>query len=126
MKAKNFVALLLIAFLTSCVNQIDSEIEPIGNKVPITFAAKIAPVNTRVVDNAFEVGDKVGLYATIEGSSLLEERYIDNLLLSYGKSKKTQEKSLTTKSKSKVRKEDIKKKFMSAMDEYLENTQSYL
>lgn len=88
MKAKNFVALLLIAFLTSCVNQIDSEIEPIGNKVPITFAAKIAPVNTRVVENAFEIGDKVGLYATIAGSSLDGERYIDNLLLSYGKSKR--------------------------------------
>lgn len=72
----------------SCVNQIDSEIESIENKVPISFSAKITPASTRVVDNAFEVGDKVGLYATIAGSSLNVGRYIDNLLLSYGKSKK--------------------------------------
>ena len=69
------------------MTQIDSEIELIENKVPISFSAKITPASTRVVDNAFEVGDKVGLYATIAGSSLDEERYIDNLLLSYGKSK---------------------------------------
>ncbi len=85
---KNIATVLLTLLFASCVNQIDSEIESIENKVPITFSAKITPASTRVVDNAFEVGDKVGLYATIAGSSLDEERYIDNLLLSYGKSKK--------------------------------------
>lgn len=85
---KNYFLSLLMLLLASCVNQIDSEIEPVENKVPITFSAKITPASTRVVDNSFEVGDKVGLYATIAGSSLDEERYIDNLLLSYGKSKK--------------------------------------
>ena len=85
---KNIFTALLMLLFASCVNQIDSEIESIENKVPISFSAKITPASTRVVDNAFEVGDKVGLYATIAGSSLDEERYIDNLLLSYGKSKK--------------------------------------
>ena len=68
----------------SCVNQIDSEIDSIkeGN-LPIMFTAKISPMSTRVVDNAFEVGDKVGLYATISDYSLTENRYIDNLSLSY-------------------------------------------
>lgn len=88
MKIKIFLSILLGMLFASCVNQIDSEIESIENKVPISFSAKITPASTRVVDNAFEVGDKVGLYATIAGSSLDEERYIDNLLLSYGKSKK--------------------------------------
>jgi uncharacterized protein (TIGR02145 family) len=85
---KWFNYFLLMLLFASCVNQIDTEIESIENKVPITFSAKITPASTRVVDNAFEVGDKVGLYAAIAGSSLDEERYIDNLLLSYGKSKK--------------------------------------
>lgn len=88
MKIKIFLSILLGMLFASCVNQIDSEIESIENKVPITFSAKITPASTRVVDNAFEVGDKAGLYATIAGSSLDGERYIDNLLLSYGKSKK--------------------------------------
>lgn len=85
---KNIFTTLLMLLFASCVNQIDSEIESIENKVPISFSAKITPASTRVVDNAFEVGDKVGLYATIAGSSLNVGRYIDNLLLSYGKSKK--------------------------------------
>lgn len=85
---KNIFTALLMLLFASCVNQIDLEIESIENKVPISFSAKITPSSTRVVDNAFEVGDKVGLYATIAGSSLNVGRYIDNLLLSYGKSKK--------------------------------------
>lgn len=88
MKIKIFLSILLGMLFASCVNQIDSEIESIENKVPLSFSAKITPASTRVVDNAFEVGDKVGLYATIAGSSLDVGRYIDNLLLSYGKSKK--------------------------------------
>ena len=88
MKIKIFLSILLGMLFASCVNQIDSEIESIENKVPISFSVKITPASTRVVDNAFEVGDKVGLYATIAGSSLNVGRYIDNLLLSYGKSKK--------------------------------------
>ena len=78
---KNLFTALLMLLFASCVNQIDSEIESIENKVPLSFSAKITPASTRVVDNAFEVGDKVGLYATIAGSSLNVGRYIDNLLL---------------------------------------------
>ena len=88
MRTKTFLSFFLGLLLASCVNQIDSEIDSIGNKVPIKFTANITPISTRVADNAFEVGDKVGLYATIAATSLAEERYVDNLLLSYGKSKK--------------------------------------
>lgn len=86
MRTNYFLVAVLLFFLVSCVNQIDTDIEPIVNgKTPISFTANISPISTRVVGDEFEVGDKVGLYATIEGSSLSEERYIDNLLLSYGK-----------------------------------------
>ena len=88
MKTPTFLFFFLGLLLASCVNQIDSEIDSVGNEVPITFSANITPISTRVADNAFEVGDKVGLYATIAATSLAEERYVDNLLLSYGKSKK--------------------------------------
>ena len=84
MKIKIFLSILLGMLFASCVNQIDSEIDSIkeGN-LPIMFTAKISPMSTRVVDNAFEVGDKVGLYATVSDYSLTENRYIDNLSLSY-------------------------------------------
>ncbi len=89
MKKKLFLIASILLLLVSCVNQIDTDSEPVvDGKVPITFTANIAPISTRVVGDDFEFGDKVGLFATIEGSSLSEERYIDNLLLSYGKSKK--------------------------------------
>lgn len=89
MKNKLSLIAFVLLFLVSCVNQIDTDTEPVvDGKVPITFTANISPINTRVVGDDFEFGDKIGLYATIAGSSLAGERYIDNLLLSYGKSKK--------------------------------------
>lgn len=88
MKNKFFLTTFALLFLVSCVNQIDTDSEPVvdGN-VPIIFTSNISPISTRVVDDDFEIGDKVGLYAIIAGSSLSEERYIDNLVLSYGKNK---------------------------------------
>lgn len=61
---------------SSCVNEIDSEIST--GTVPITFSSKVSSNNTRVTNTAFEKGDKVGLYATISGTSLTDKRYIDN------------------------------------------------
>lgn len=70
---------------TACVNQLADdpiEVEP-SEQVPITFSVKIGKATTKVSNNLFEKGDKVGLYAMLTGDALDESRYIDNLSLTY-------------------------------------------
>ena len=89
MKDRHFSAAisLLAAFLftTSCVNQLYNEDEEyeIGT-TPISFTAQIKQAQTRMTDNEFEVGDKIGLYTLINGKTLKDSRYIDNMALTYG------------------------------------------
>lgn len=90
---KSFVsvccACLLLAGTTSCVNEIASpEVEE--GEIPITFELKIKKAATKVAGDAFETGDRIGLFATITGESLKESRYIDNLMLKCGTANKLQ------------------------------------
>ncbi|MDO4164024.1 MAG: fimbrillin family protein [Bacteroides sp.] len=73
-----------IAF-TACVNQI-SEDEIFESTTPITFTAKVNKSNTvtRVTDKAFDEGDEIGLFAMLSGTSISEQRYINNLRLKTG------------------------------------------
>lgn len=64
---------------TACVNEIKPDIQ--AGSVPITFSVKVAELMTKVSDNEFEAGDKVGLYAMISGEKIDGQRYIDNLAL---------------------------------------------
>lgn len=79
MKSPIYCAVLLMA---ACVNQVEED-APSGGKIPISFAAKInqSATTTKVTDTAFESGDEIGLFATISGTSIDVERYIDNLKL---------------------------------------------
>lgn len=71
---------------TACVNEIASEdIEIQGGNIPITFSVKIEKSATKVTGNTFDANDQIGLYALITGSTMADERYIDNLLLTCGK-----------------------------------------
>ena len=67
--------------LGGCINDISEE-SSVGN-VPIRFVAEVnnGKTATRVLDTSFEEGDKIGLFACINGVGLDGERYIDNLLL---------------------------------------------
>ena len=68
--------------LTACVNHIsEEEGEIINNEdIPLKFVADIHEiVNTRVVNNNFEEGDEVGLFALAGSTTMQEERYADNL-----------------------------------------------
>lgn len=69
----------LLTGLASCVNEIASDVEE--GSIPITFTLKIKKMTTRVADNSFEVGDRIGLYAVMAGEDLKGARYIDNLML---------------------------------------------
>ena len=79
MKYPIYCAVLLMA---ACVNQIEED-TPSGSKIPISFAAKInqSATTTKVTDTAFDSGDEIGLFATISGTAIDVERYIDNLKL---------------------------------------------
>lgn len=80
MKKKCFTALCgCILLNAACVNEIATEVSK--SDVPITFSVKIKETATKVSNDAFENGDKIGLYATFTGNKLSGERYIDNLLL---------------------------------------------
>ena len=73
---------------TACVNQIndDSETEVEEGTVPITFSIKIKNPTTKVINNAFEKDDQIGLMATTSSNSIKGKRYIDNLSLTYAES----------------------------------------
>lgn len=64
---------------TACVNEIGTEVTE-GN-IPITFKAKVKSLPTKVTNNLFDNGDKVGLFAMLSGTGIDQERYIDNLSL---------------------------------------------
>lgn len=67
---------------TSCVNEIESEVSP--GTIPITFSTTISKVNTRINGNSFEAGEQIGLFAMLSGTTINEQRYIDNLKLECG------------------------------------------
>ncbi|MCD8310623.1 MAG: fimbrillin family protein [Prevotellaceae bacterium] len=76
----------LIVCLASCVNQVGNESSGGSSPgdIPISFTSTITQAETKVTDNAFESGDKAGLFAVISPGTLDEERYIDNLCLNCG------------------------------------------
>lgn len=72
---------ICLAVLTACVNNI-SDNEFTESNIPITFTAQIKKsTNTRTSVSAFSAGDPIGLYASISGSSIKDNRYINNLRL---------------------------------------------
>lgn len=74
--------ILCFILLAACVNHISEEEEEVVNNgdIPLTFVADIHEiVNTRVVNNNFEEGDEVGLFALAGTTTMQEERYADNL-----------------------------------------------
>lgn len=81
------VSLICCMFLenTACVNRIDEdpETEIKEGGTPITFSVKVKKASTKVTNNAFEIGDKMGLFATTSSGSIQGRRYIDNLTLEY-------------------------------------------
>jgi uncharacterized protein (TIGR02145 family) len=85
---KTTVSLSLIALasafvVTSCVNSIKQEEEE--GKVPIRFSTQIVPNLPRIMDEQFEVGEEIGLFATTPSNTLADRRYIDNLELTCNK-----------------------------------------
>lgn len=68
---------------TSCVNEIKSEISP--GTVPIKFTTTINKTSTRVTENKFNQGDQIGLFATLTGTDINEDCYINNLKLECSK-----------------------------------------
>ena len=89
MRSKRFlqqtraVALLSACLLcnAACVNEIESETNVKAGDIPITFTVKVRKAPTKVINNQFEKGDKVSLYAMLSGTGIEQERYIDNLCL---------------------------------------------
>lgn len=78
---KNTRNVLILAWALigiSCVNQIEEEIQV--SNVPISFVSHME-TTTRATDSAFEKGDKVGLFAMLNGTLVTGSRYIDNLCL---------------------------------------------
>lgn len=77
------VGLLVLCCIisTACVNHILEEGKDVNNgDIPLKFVADIHEVmNTRVVNNSFEEGDEVGLFALAGTTTMQEERYADNL-----------------------------------------------
>ena len=70
---------------TACINEIPSENPEIQEgDIPITFSVHIEESATKITDDVFDANDQIGLYALISGSSMADERYIDNLLLTCG------------------------------------------
>lgn len=87
--AKKLKFLLTTAFAvsglayTSCMNSLDDEDLPESGSVPIEFCVKDGEIGTKVVNDKFEKGDKVGLYATITTADK-ETTYIENVGMTYG------------------------------------------
>lgn len=70
--------------MTACVNEIASTGEVEEGEIPISFSLKIKKAATKMTGDAFEAGDRIGLFAMLTGESLAESRYIDNLMLQCG------------------------------------------
>ncbi|WP_294476810.1 fimbrillin family protein [uncultured Bacteroides sp.] len=76
-------SVLFLVLAAGCINHITEEEEPLMNdgNIPLRFIAGIHDVvNTRVANNTFDVGDKVGLFALAGSITMKEERYVDNLI----------------------------------------------
>lgn len=76
------VGLVFSILLTACVNHISEEEEVLVNNgdIPLKFIADIHEItHTRVINNKFEEGDAVGLFALSGNTTMQEERYVDNL-----------------------------------------------
>lgn len=74
--------LIFSILLTACVNHISEEEEVWVNNgdIPLKFVAAIHEItHTRVINNKFEEGDAVGLFALSGNTTMQEERYADNL-----------------------------------------------
>lgn len=73
--------------LTACVNHIpgedDNGADKGSDRVEVTFLAEIEPAATRMTGDAFEQGDRVGLFAVTPTGSLAGKRYADNLMMEY-------------------------------------------
>ena len=82
MKNLQYIWLACVLLNVSCVNEIETEVKE--GSVPITFSVQIEKPTTKVTNNAFDMGDEIGLYAMLAGKTVSEERYIDNLLLTCG------------------------------------------
>lgn len=76
------VPISLALINTSCINKIGDDIEE--GTIPISFSTKISKSTTKVTTSAFELGDRVGLFAMLTSTSLNNQRYIDNLCLECG------------------------------------------
>lgn len=71
---------------TACVNQIDDEESETTIKegtIPISFSVKVEKASTKVTNNAFDIGDKMGLFVITPSESIKGKRYINNLALEY-------------------------------------------
>ncbi len=78
------VAYVVAASFSACVNSISDEEGTSSGNIPISFSAQISSaVNTKALNNSFESGDQIGLYAMVTGNSIEETRYIDNLCLNF-------------------------------------------
>ncbi|MFA6812920.1 MAG: fimbrillin family protein [Bacteroidaceae bacterium] len=72
--------IIITIFFTfhSCVNNIQEDEEK--STTPLNFIGSIQSLSdSRIVNNGFEKGDEVGLFAMINPDELKEERYIDNM-----------------------------------------------
>ena len=76
------VPISLALINTSCINKIGDDIEE--GTIPISFSTKISKSTTKATTSAFELGDRVGLFAMLTSTSLNNQRYIDNLCLECG------------------------------------------
>lgn len=73
---------LFSILITACVNHISEEGEGVINdgNIVLKFIADIhGRVATRVVNNTFQEGDEVGLFALAGSTTMQEERYADNI-----------------------------------------------
>ncbi|MDR0977329.1 MAG: fimbrillin family protein [Prevotellaceae bacterium] len=90
MRKTNMFSLSLIALATvigtsSCVNSIKEPVEE-GDRTPILFSTQIVSAPSRITGDGFEEGEKIGLFATTDGNTLSDKRYLDNLELTCNKS----------------------------------------
>ena len=76
---------IFMLVLSSCINEIkDADTGAEEGKIPITFTAKVQKTDIKASGNSFETGDKISLYAMLDGDGLADDRYIDNLCLTCG------------------------------------------
>lgn len=62
------VPISLALINTSCINKIGDDIEE--GTIPISFSTKISKSTTKATTSAFELGDRVGLFAMLTSTSL--------------------------------------------------------